>query len=442
MHAPGQWLTGAPVKGILQMINRRVLFQGGLAATAVGLLAACGGDNGSTGSTTAASTNASNASSAVSSAPADAGTITVWIDANRSPVLKPVAEQFKKDTGVSVNLVIKDFPKIADDFITQAPTGKGPDAIICAHDGIGRFVQNGVIAPLELGDASIFQDVAVAGFTYEGKTYGVPYAIENIALLRNTEMVSEAPKTWDDMVKAGTGKGKYKVLVGLDPKNSDPYHLYPAQASFGAPVFQQKPDGSYDATKFAMGGEGGHKFAEWLAKQGKDGVLNLNISGDIAKDQFVKKQSAFFITGPWNMDVIKKAGFKYSIDPIPAAGDKQATPFVGVQGFVMSSKSKNTVATQKFLVEYLGSQSVQESLFKAGNRAPANKAAFESAKSDADVAAFGAVGAKGVPMPNVPAMGAVWTDWGQTQANIIGQKAGDPKAAWDKMVAAIQGKIK
>ncbi|MCT1459723.1 maltose ABC transporter substrate-binding protein [Aestuariimicrobium sp. p3-SID1156] len=429
----------------MNSFNRRLLLQGGLAAGAVASLAACGV---STSSSTAPAPTAAGSTGAPTSSPANtsggdsAGAITVWIDSNRSPVLSPVAKQFEADTQVKVNLVIKDFGKIADDFITQAPTGKGPDAVICAHDGVGRFVQNGVIAPLELGDASTFQDVAVQAFSYEGKTYGVPYAIENIALLRNTEMVPEAPKTWDDLLKAGEGKGKYKVLVGLDPKASDPYHLYPLQASFGAPVFNQKPDGSYDGSKIAMGGEPGHKFAQFLAQMGKEKVFSLNISGDIAKDQFTKKQSAFFITGPWNMDVIKKAGFTYAIDPIPAAGDKDATPFVGVQGFVMSAKAKNAVATQKFLVEYVGSQKVQEALFKAGNRAPANKAAFETAKSDKDVAAFGAVGAKGVPMPNVPAMGSVWADWGQTQATIIGGKADDPKAAWDKMVQAIQSKIK
>lgn len=299
-----------------------------------------------------------------------------------------------------------------------------------------------MVAPLELGDASVFQDVAVQGFTYEGKTYGVPYAIENIALIRNADMVAEAPKTWDDLLKAGTGKGKYKVLVGLDPKGADPYHLYPLQTSFNAPVFELKPDGSYDASKLAMGGENGAKFAEFLAKMGKDGVFSLSISGDIAKDQFVKKQSAFFLTGPWNLEAIKGAGFKYAIDPIPPAGDGKAAPFVGVQGFVMSAKSQNAVATQRFLVEYIGSQQVQEALFKEGNRAPANKAAFETAKADSDVAGFGAVGANGVPMPNVPAMGSVWADWGATEAALIGQKAGDPKAAWAKMVTAIEGKIK
>lgn len=55
-------------------------------------------------------------------------------------------------------------------------------------------------------------------------------------------------------------------------------------------------------------------------------------------------------------------------------------------------------------------------LFKVGHRPPASKQAFEKAKTDKDVAAFGAVGQKAVPMPNIPAMGSVWADWGVAQA--------------------------
>lgn len=416
--------------------TRRSLLAGGLGAAAVGLLSACGGsESASQGGSTASG-------SATASAPAaDAGEILVWTDSNREPVLKKVAQQFKTDTGVSVKLAVKDFAKIPDDFLTQVPTGKGPDAAIAAHDGTGRMVQNGVVAPIELGDPSAYQDVAVQAFTVNGKVYGVPYATENIALIRNTSLAKDTPKTFDEMIEMGKkSKAKYPFVVGLDTKGADPYHTYPFQASFGAPVFEQGPNG-FDPSKLAMGGANGETFAQWLAQQGKAKILNLNISQDISKDLFSKGQAAFILTGPWNLDAFKKAKIPYAISEIPTTGSDPATPFVGVQGFWMSAKSKNPVATQKFLVEYVGSEQVQYELFQVGNRAPANKAAFEKAKSDKDVAAFGAVGQKAVPMPNIPAMGNVWSDWGVTEAEIISGKASDPKAAWQKMVAAIEKKI-
>jgi len=381
-----------------------------------------------------------------SGTPSEGGTLTVWVDADRATVLEDVAAQFEEDRGVAVELVVKEFGDIRDDFVTQVPTGNGPDVIVGAHDWLGKLVQNGVVAPIELGDAAAdFQQVAVTAMSYEGQTYGLPYSVENIALLRNTALAPNAPATMDDAIATGqalvdAGDAEYAFLVGLDPNAADPYHLYPLQASFGAPVFEITADGTYDPTKLALGGSGGEAFAAQLAAWGEAGVLNTNISGDIAKEEFVAGKAPYFLTGPWNVPAIAEAGIEYSIDAIPSAGGQTATPFVGVQGFYISAKSENTLAANEFLVNYIGSEAVQTALYKVGGRAPALLSAFEAAQSDADVAAFGAVGAEGVPMPNVPAMDAVWADWGATEVAIINGQ-GDPVELWRAMVASIEGKI-
>ena len=281
--------------------------------------------------------------------------------------------------------------------------------------------------------------------SYEGQTYGLPYSVENIALLRNTDLAPTAPATFDEAIAAGNaliaeGKAKYAFLVGLDPNAADPYHLYPLQASLGAPVFGLDANGTYDATKLELGNAGGDAFAKKLAEWGAAGILNTNISGDIAKEEFTAGKSPFYLTGPWNVPAIKEAGIHYSIDPIPTTGPDAATPFVGVQGFFISAKSENTLAANEFLVNYIGTEAVQTALYKVGGRAPALLSAFQAAQSDSDVAAFGAVGAAGVPMPNVPAMDAVWSDWGSTEGAIINGQ-GDPVTLWQAMVASIQSKI-
>jgi len=379
-------------------------------------------------------------------APQFEGSLTVWVDADRAGVLEDIAAQFEEERGVTVELVTKEFGAIRDDFITQAPTGNGPDIIVGAHDWLGKLVQNGVVAPLELGDkASEFQEVAVTAMSYEGQTYGLPYSVENIALLRNVDIAPEAPATFDDLIAAGQaavaeGAAEYPFLVGLDPAAADPYHLYPLQASFGAPVFEITADGTYDPTTLALGNEGGEAFAVKLREWGQAGILNTNISGDIAREEFVAGKSGYFLTGPWNLPAIKEAGINYAIDPIPSAGGETATPFVGVQGFYISSESENQLAANEFLVNYIGTDEVQTALYEVGGRAPALLSAFEAAQSDADVAAFGAVGAEGVPMPNVPAMDVVWSDWGSTEVAIINGQ-GDPVELWRAMVASIQGKI-
>jgi arabinogalactan oligomer/maltooligosaccharide transport system substrate-binding protein len=368
-------------------------------------------------------------------------TLTVWVDANRAAALKDVAAQFEEEKGVTVELVTKDFEKIQEQFAAQVPTGKGPDITVGAHDWLGGFVQNGLVAPIELGEkASEFQEVAVSAFTDDGKIYGLPYAIENLALMRNADLVPEAPTSFDDMIAKGTAAGvQYPFVVGLDPANADPYHLYPFQTSFGNSVFAQNEDGTYDGSQLTVGDDSGVAFANWLGAQGAAGTINLNLTQDLSKEAFNSGNSPFILTGPWNVADAEKAGINIAIDPIPSAGGETARPFVGVQGFYVNAKSENTLVANEFLVNYIGTEDVQTAIYEAGDRAPALTASFEKASENPIVAGFGAVGADGVPMPTIPEMGSVWEFWGVTEAAII--KGGDPAADWSKMAADIQAKI-
>jgi arabinogalactan oligomer/maltooligosaccharide transport system substrate-binding protein len=375
-----------------------------------------------------------------------AGEITVWVDADRAAVLEDAAADFTDDTGVEVKLVQKEFGEIRDQFVQQVPTGEGPDIAVGAHDWLGVLVTNGVVAPVELGDgAGDFEQVAIDAWSYEGQIYGVPYAIENIGLLRNTDLAPEAPTSYDDMIAKGQAAGtEYAFLVGLDPEAADPYHLYPFQTSFGAPVFGTNADGSYNADDLQIGNAGGQAFASWLAAQGSTGtgVLNTNINGDLARENFVAGKSPFFLTGPWNVPAAEEAGINLAVDPIPSAGGQAAQPFAGVQGFFLSSESENKLAATEFLVNYVGSEEVQTALYDVGGRTPALTAAYEAAvASDPITAGFGAVGADAVPMPSIPEMGAVWEFWGVTETAIINGTGGDPVELWNKMASDIQGAI-
>jgi arabinogalactan oligomer/maltooligosaccharide transport system substrate-binding protein len=367
--------------------------------------------------------------------------LTVWVDANRADALKDVAAAFEEEKGIEVDLVQKDFPKIQADFAAQVPTGKGPDITIGAHDWLGGFVQDGLVAPIELGDkASEFQDVAIQAFTNDGKVYGLPYATENIALMRNTDLVAEAPTSFDDMIAKGTAAGvQYPFVVGLDPANADPYHLYPFETSFGNSVFAQNADGSYDGSQLTIGDEAGQAFAAWLGQQGAAGTINLNLTQDLSKEAFNSGQTPFILTGPWNVADAEAKGINIAIDPIPSAGGQTAAPFVGVQGFYVSAKSKNALAANEFLVNYLATEEVQTALYEAGDRPPALTAAYEKAAADPIIAGFGAVGAQGVPMPSIPEMGSVWEFWGVAEVAIL--KGEDPAATWTKMSDDIQAKI-
>lgn len=373
----------------------------------------------------------------------DSTPITVWVDIERKPALEDVAASFTEETGVEVKLVTKDFATVDQDFISQVPTGKGPDVIVSPHDKLGAYVSAGVVAPLELGDvADGFAEAALQAMTYDGKVYGVPYSIENVALVRNTDLVAEPVETFDEVIANGRAAGtEYPFLVGLSPEQGDPYHLYPLQTSFGSQVFAQNEDGSYDASQLVLGDEAGVEFATALKQWGAEGILNANIDGDKAREFFVAGQSPYYLTGPWNIPAIAEAGINYAIDPLPSAGGQEARPFVGVNGFFLSSESTNALAATDFIVNYLSTEDAQLSLFEVGGRPPALISAYESAAaSDPDVEAFGAIGQTGAPMPAIPEMGAVWSDWGNAELQLI-KGEGDPATVWQTAAENIQSKI-
>ncbi len=407
-------------------------------AAAVGLLlAGCG--NGSTESSNAKPTGGD------TSAAPTSGSITVWADDTRADIIKQVAATCAADQGYKVDVLQHASDKMLDDFTKQAPTGKGPDVIIGANDWTGKLVQAGTISPVELGDkAGEFQQVATDAFTYDGQTYGVPYAVENIALVRNTKLAPKAPSSWDDMIATGDklvkqGKAKLPFAVQQDPANGDPYHLFPLQTSFGSSIFATAPSGGYDPTKLVIGDQQGLAFAKWLSKEGKAKVLNTNVTYDIATGEFAKGKVPYIITGPWALSGFDDGGVKYSIEEIPSPGPDPAVPFVGVQGAMVSKYSKNALVANDFVVNCIGSEGAQQTLYEAGQRPSAMTSVFEASKTNPVIAGFGAVGAAGQPLPNIPAMDAVWGEWGKTEAAII--KGGDPTKLWKQMTSRIESAL-
>ncbi|WP_395244474.1 extracellular solute-binding protein [Agromyces sp. MMS24-K17] len=407
----------------MRVNTKGLLAAGAVAVVATLGLASCASDSGSTTEESASST------------------LTVWVDAERVDALKGAAEAYTEKTGVKVDLVGKDNADIKDDFIQQVPTGKGPDITMGAHDWLGELSTNGVVAPIELGDsAADYLPVAIDASTYEGTTYMLPYAVENIAVLRNADLVPEAATSFDDMIAKGQAAGLTQPFVVEQGAEGNPYHLYPFQTAFGAPVFGST-DAGYDPTDLQLGNAGGEAFAQWLGSQGKNGtgVFNTDIDGDIAKDAFLTGKAAFWLTGPWNVGSAIDAGLNVAIDTVPSPTGEPASPFAGVKGFFISAESKNKVAAADFLVNYIGTEDVQLELFKAGNILPALTAAAESASSDPIIEGFAAVGAEAVPMPAIPAMGAVWQYWGIAEAEII--NGADPVATWQKLAADVEAAI-
>lgn len=438
-----------------------------LTGVAALVLAGCGGSSTGTGSTTSSSTTSSSSSSSETSssssstsaaAPgevdakdpsrADAD-LVIWADADRAPILTKYAQQFAADNGVTVAVQIA--AETRKQFGDATKVGKGPDIVVGAHDWLGELVQNGTVAPIQLDDATAakFAPAAVAASKFNGQNYGVPFSVENIALVRNTDMAPDAPATMDDLLKAAKAaqaKDK-KITTLLDQavgKTGNAYYTYPYLSAFGGGIFDVTATGDYDPNKVIVNSAESLKGAAVLSQLGKDKVLSTNVGDDNSEGLFTGGKAPFFITGPWSIPNVKKAGIKYGISSLPAlTGGGPMQPFLGVQLFYVSAKAKNASLAQDFVTTYVPTKDFQLAIFAAGGRPPALTEAYdEVAAKDPDVKAWYEAGKDGKPMPNIPAMNSVWGPLGQAAADVIAGKA-EPKARFDaaqkEIVKAIAG---
>ncbi|AEF40125.1 sugar ABC transporter substrate-binding protein [Hoyosella subflava] len=371
------------------------------------------------------------------------GPITIWAGEEAIAGLTEIANEYEADTGVPVRIVQRDAsPQTMSEFITQSPMGQGPDLLMSPHDNLGQLVANGLLMPIELGDqGEDFLDVAMQAVTYEGAVYGVPFAVENVAVLRNNELTTHTPETFDDLIADGqalveAGQADFPISIPQDPSLGDPYHLYPLQTSFGAPVFGMDDDGSY-TTELAMGGESGEAFAEYLAGLGAAGVLKTSLTPDIGKDAFVSGRAPYIISGPWNLNDFEAADMDLTLMPVPTAGGQTAQPFVGVQAVFMNANSGNALPANDFLVNYLTRLDTQLAIFESVGRPPALNDAIDAIADRPLLSAYAELAEAGAPMPAIPEMRSVWTFWGTTQNGIV-EGQGEPALLWRRMIANIE----
>lgn len=373
---------------------------------------------------------------------ASGATIVIWTDAEREEAIRNQADSYSEETGATVTVVQKNFEDLRNDFIAQVPTGEGPDITIGAHDWLGAFVTAGVVDSVDLGaQAGDFEQVALDAMTYDGQLYAMPYSMETLALIQNVDMVGdEAPATWDEMIQRGLeAEGAERpFVITTNGESGDGYYMYGFQTSFGAPVFVQDESGSY-TNEVGMGGEAGEAFAQWLHDNGSAGTgyLSTTIDYDINNELFASGRAPFTVQGPWSIPSYEDVNLV--VNPIPSAGGEPAGPFVGVQGFYLSSQSANPLLAQDFLLNYLATEDGQRALYESDPRLPALTSIGEEVADDPIIAGFLASSQNGVPMPSIPEMGAVWDFWNAAEAQII--NGADPASTWNDMISSLEASL-
>ncbi len=378
-----------------------------------------------------------------SSVAAQDAQLTLWVyDDGRLEVLTQLGADFEAEYGVPVVVEVVDLSEIRNAMTLGAASGEGPDMIIIPHDNLGPIVENGAAFPIDLGDkADSFLPASVDAFTYNGQLYGVPLAVENIGFFRNTDLVPEAPTTWDEVASVGAellDSGAVDSVIGLPDLT---YNTYPLYTSFGGYIFGRDADGNFTTDDIGMNNEGMVAGLTWVQQMIDDGAVSENVDWEASHVQFETGRSAFIMTGPWAINRFDTAGVPYAISAFPAAeeGGEPGYPFLGVQGLVINANKENAVLAQVFAVDFLATEEHFQAIFDAEPRPSAWQSIFESA-TDPNTAGFNAAGINAQPMPSIPAMGYVWDAWVNAGA-LVAQGELEPQAALDGAVEQILAQV-
>lgn len=328
--------------------------------------------------------------------------IIVWSHLTDAEVkeITPIAQEWAKSTGNTVKVISDKGEYLA--FLQAANSSKRPDVMFgVPNDNLGTFKQAGLLAevPSTVLDKSKYSEVAVKAVTLNGKKYAVPLSTETTALFYNTDKIKTAPKTYEELIEQAKTNGfKYEV--------NNIYYSFPFLAANGGYFFKDK-NGTLNPDDIGIGNAGsvkGYEMIQDLVQ--KDKLMSSDIKGDIALGEFQAGKTAFYISGAWDVDTLKKANVKFTVTPMPTIDGKAMSTLVRVQTGFVNAKSKNQTEAMD-LLKYLANHT-SSILFKTGNRIPAITAEATKVSTDANVKAFVDQVKVSIPMPNIKETASVW----------------------------------
>jgi maltose/maltodextrin transport system substrate-binding protein len=333
--------------------------------------------------------------------------LLVWINSDKGyNGLQKVGDVFAQESGVQV--VVQHPEGAPDKFQAAAAAGKGPDIFCWPHDRVGEWAKSGLIVPIKppkkLHDE--IDDSAWQAFTYKGRVWGYPLAIEAVGLIYNRALVKTPPTTFDEVIaldKTLTLQGKKALLWDYNKS----FFTWPLLAGNGGFIFGRMASGELDPSKVGVNTPGAVQAVQLLERLIQNAQMPRGARYAEMEAGFARGEIAMMISGPWAWDNARKSGIDFAVAPVPAVTPgKPSKPFVGVLGCMIAAPSQAKDLAREFLENYLlrvdGLKTVSADVALG---TPANKAYYAELSSDPNIRATMDNARAGEPLPNIPDLG-------------------------------------
>lgn len=341
--------------------------------------------------------------------------LTIWVSKeNVQAALRERADIFEKDLKQKVKIEVLG-NNVVTQFKTAAMANKGPDIIVWAHDVVGELAQSGLIEPLQLTKqfTNDFYKSSIDAFTYEGKIYGYPYDVEAVALVYNTTIFKDEPQSFEEIFKISKSmqlKNKYKKnkTYGFLYDINNFFFSFPLLSAGGGYIFNTN-NKVLNIEDIGLNNQGAIDGMNFIKKLAISKVVPASTDRSVAFKFMKNSRLGAMIDGPWAVKDLTAAKVSFKIIPLPKLGGHRPKAFVGSHGFMIRRKSKNSLLAKEFIERYLVTKEGIHQLFINDPRGPSRPDVIPLInKQYPHLEAFLKSASNGIPMPNIPQMGAVW----------------------------------
>lgn len=330
-----------------------------------------------------------------------AGNVAVWhgFDAAspEAKVLQSFAAQVQRDNpGLKLALQAVPGESLDQQLRSAVAAGSAPDLVLWRDQLLAPWIQGGVVQPLS-GLASLHPSTLPAAqqvVTHGKALYGIPVALETVALHLNGQVLQELglapPKTVDELVALVRRLANFQPLLP-----GSLLFLYGLFVAEGGPLLDERGRCNFEA--FTAGFE----LVQRLVRVGA-GFVDY----EQAAQTFRGRKSPLTLDGSWALAQNQRAlGEGLLIAPLPSGEVGPARPLTFVHGFYLVAGSQNKAAAVQ-VAELLASAEVQKALARDAQRIPARA---DAAVNDPHLAVFVQAATSAHALPAFPGL-FTWLD--------------------------------
>lgn len=372
--------------------------------------------------------------------------LLIWTDNTTLDYMKYAADQFNQDFGYKVKFTFRGLAPIdaASRMIQDGGSARVADVAEIEHDLLGRLVvAGGAMENLVSADRMKrnFMPNAVSAMQYDGNSYGFPVSYATLALFYNKDLLPEAPKTFEALIRYGetfnnVKENKYALL--WDVQNYYESRMF--LTLYGAYEFGNKGTDAKDIGINSELAQKGLLAMKTLQAANSSNPIDMR-NPQVRRGLFSEGKVAAIIDGPWAIQGYAASGVNYGVMPIPTLEGQQLRTFSTVRLAVVSTYSEYPKAAQLF-ADYIASDKMLMKRYEMTKSIPPVQALMEEIIVDADEATY-AIIAQGFysdAMPSIPEMGYLWSPMASA-ITAMWVNGKDPKSVLDHARAIIEEQI-